>query len=171
MSDEEEKNALRRQVFERMNFKETDELLAIWRKGDHEEWTDTALDVVKEILLSRLGEIPAEEENIEQQIENQSNVASRGEKKLAFISFLANLLSWIVLVLYTIIFVVRVILGIQDIAAGVPFNLQQIYGWLGILSSLVFSFIYFVVLQAISKFINLLLEKKEQTNHPVDFQQ
>ena len=62
MSNKPEENTFRKSIYERMNLKETDELLAIWRKGNHEEWTEMALDVVKEILLERLGEIPSEEE-------------------------------------------------------------------------------------------------------------
>ena len=49
------------QIRENMLLKETDELLEIWREADHEEWTDLALEVVKKIVVERLGEIPAPE--------------------------------------------------------------------------------------------------------------
>jgi hypothetical protein len=60
MSADAEENALRKQIADRMKLKETDELLEVWRKSDREEWTDIALEVVKEILIDRLGEIPLE---------------------------------------------------------------------------------------------------------------
>jgi len=55
-------NELRAQIYNRMNQKETDELTDIWQTHDAEEWTETAFDVVKEILLSRLGELPPQDE-------------------------------------------------------------------------------------------------------------
>ena len=58
MNNKSEENTFRKGIYERMNLKETDELLAIWRREDHEEWTEAALGVVKEILIDRLGEIP-----------------------------------------------------------------------------------------------------------------
>lgn len=48
----------KKQVYNSLSLKETDELEEIWLKHDKAEWTDTAFDVVKEILLNRLGELP-----------------------------------------------------------------------------------------------------------------
>lgn len=49
------------QIQDSLRIRETDELLEIWRRADHEEWTDLTFEVVKEILQERLGEIPAQE--------------------------------------------------------------------------------------------------------------
>ena len=49
-------------IHESMRLKETNELLEIWWRQDHEEWTDLAFDVLKGILLERLGEIPSQED-------------------------------------------------------------------------------------------------------------
>jgi tetratricopeptide (TPR) repeat protein len=51
---------MKAQIQESLRLKETEDLLEIWRQADHEEWTDLAFDVVKEILLERLGTIPAQ---------------------------------------------------------------------------------------------------------------
>ena len=51
-------NDLRQQIYQRMNVKSTEELLEIWKKNNHAEWTDLAFDVVREILVSRIGELP-----------------------------------------------------------------------------------------------------------------
>lgn len=55
--------------------KETDELVTIWQRRDREKWTDEALDVVREILLDRLGELPPNAPHageVEISIENSS---------------------------------------------------------------------------------------------------
>ena len=51
---------MRTQIRDSMRLKGTDELLEIWRTADHDEWTDLAFEVVKEILVERLGAIPSE---------------------------------------------------------------------------------------------------------------
>ena len=51
---------MKAQIQDNLRIRETDELLEIWRRGDHQEWTDLAFEVVREILLERLGEIPAD---------------------------------------------------------------------------------------------------------------
>ena len=51
----------RKQIYSELNLKETDELLEIWHTNDHEEWSDAAFDVVLEILIERLGEVPIQE--------------------------------------------------------------------------------------------------------------
>lgn len=45
-------------VYDNLNLKETDELLDIWRKNNKEEWSETALEVVRDILIERLGKLP-----------------------------------------------------------------------------------------------------------------
>ncbi len=45
-------------IYSNLNRKETNELLNIWTEQNKNEWTEIALEVVKQILLERLGEIP-----------------------------------------------------------------------------------------------------------------
>lgn len=52
------KDALKKQIRFNMELKETEELLEIWHRHDISEWTPEAFEIVKEILLLRLGEIP-----------------------------------------------------------------------------------------------------------------
>jgi len=54
-------NELRQQIHNELNLRETEDLLEIWRTNDHEEWSDTAFEVIKEILSERLGEVPSQE--------------------------------------------------------------------------------------------------------------
>ena len=51
-------DTLKKQIRANMELKETEELLEIWNGHDVSEWTPEALEIVKEILLLRLGEIP-----------------------------------------------------------------------------------------------------------------
>jgi hypothetical protein len=66
---------LRAQIYNRMNQKETDELIAIWQTHDSEEWTETAFDVVKDILLNRLGELPPQDEVLEETGQDEEELA------------------------------------------------------------------------------------------------
>jgi len=57
-------NRLKEQIHNNMILKETDELLEIWQENDRVEWSNTAFEVIKEILNERLGEIPQQDEPI-----------------------------------------------------------------------------------------------------------
>jgi hypothetical protein len=51
-------NNLRKQIYSNMNLRETDDLVEIWQRNDRKEWSDLAFDVIREILVNRLGELP-----------------------------------------------------------------------------------------------------------------
>ena len=55
-------SSLRDQMYNRWNSRETEDLLEIWHENDREEWSDTAFEVIKQILTERLGEIPPQKE-------------------------------------------------------------------------------------------------------------
>jgi len=55
----------------RLNLKETDELIEIWKKNDRVEWSETAFDVAKEILEQRLGDLPPQNEPIFKHVEEE----------------------------------------------------------------------------------------------------
>ena len=65
---------LRQQTYETMDEMDTDELIEIWKEADHEEWTDLAFEVVQQILLERIGKVPARE--LEEQELEQAGTAS-----------------------------------------------------------------------------------------------
>lgn len=48
-----------RAIWER---KDTEELLAVWKKNDRTEWTDDVFEVIREILTARVGDLPAQQE-------------------------------------------------------------------------------------------------------------
>ena len=53
---------LRDQIYNQLYLRDTEDLLEIWHTNDHEEWSDTAFEVIEDILIKRLGEIPSQEE-------------------------------------------------------------------------------------------------------------
>jgi hypothetical protein len=57
-------NNLREEIYSNLNLKDTDELLEIWKTNDRVEWSDTAFDVLQEILAKRIGQLPPQDEPI-----------------------------------------------------------------------------------------------------------
>lgn len=57
-------NSLRKQIYSNFKLKETDELVEIWQKNDHVEWSEDTFSVIQEILQERLSELPPQDEPI-----------------------------------------------------------------------------------------------------------
>ncbi len=53
-------NNLRKQIYNSMNLRETDDLVEIWQENDRKEWSDLAFSVIREILINRLEELPTQ---------------------------------------------------------------------------------------------------------------
>ncbi len=52
------RSSLSKSIYQNMKLKETDELLEIWSDNDRLEWSDETFEVIRVILLERLGEVP-----------------------------------------------------------------------------------------------------------------
>lgn len=61
---------LYRQIYSNFNLKETDELINIWKTNDRVEWSDTAFEVVEDILKERNIEVPAQNEPVYEHTED-----------------------------------------------------------------------------------------------------
>lgn len=57
-------SSLYNQIYQNLKLKETDELLGIWQKNNHYEWTDEAFEAIHEILQERQVEIPPQDDPI-----------------------------------------------------------------------------------------------------------
>lgn len=55
---------LHKEIYSNLNLKDTDALVEIWQKNDRLEWSQTAFDVLRKILLERLGSLPPQDEPI-----------------------------------------------------------------------------------------------------------
>ncbi len=51
----------RNEVFSMLILKDTEELVEIWQKNDRSAWSEVAFDVIREILLNRLGSLPPQD--------------------------------------------------------------------------------------------------------------
>lgn len=76
---------LHEQIYRNMAIKDTEELLEIWRKNDRVEWSDTAFNVIKEILTERHGEIPHQDDPIIEHPEVEVEEYEFTEEELAII--------------------------------------------------------------------------------------
>jgi hypothetical protein len=64
-------NDLRKQIRENFDLKETDEIVEIWTTNDRVEWSETAFDIMKEILEQRLGKIPLQNEPVLEHVDRE----------------------------------------------------------------------------------------------------
>jgi hypothetical protein len=64
-------NSLRKQIYNNLNLKETDELVEIWQKNDRVEWSEETFSIIQEILQERLGKLPTQDEPILEYTDNQ----------------------------------------------------------------------------------------------------
>ncbi|MEW5940342.1 MAG: hypothetical protein AB1750_11805, partial [Chloroflexota bacterium] len=61
-------NDVYEQIFNTLNLRETDDLLDIWQTNDRVEWSDTAFEVIKQIITRRGIELPEQNEPVEEQM-------------------------------------------------------------------------------------------------------
>jgi len=66
-------SGLREQIYDRMNLKETEELLEIWQSNDHAEWSDEAFEVVQGILKARGVGLPQQNEPVYEHEEQEED--------------------------------------------------------------------------------------------------
>ncbi len=50
---------LRTQIYNNLIIRDTEDLLEIWQSEDETAWSEETLEIVQEILIERLGEVPA----------------------------------------------------------------------------------------------------------------
>jgi hypothetical protein len=65
-------NDFRKQVYDTLNLKETDELAEIWQVNDRVEWSDITFEVIQEILQQRLGELPTQNKPIHEHVKQDT---------------------------------------------------------------------------------------------------
>ena len=118
--------------------------------------------------LKKLGKVPIQNaEDID--IEKLSNDLYHNETKLLNISFWSNILSWVLLIIYILNFLARLISAIGAMGQGAISNLEQspfflldgVFTWTNILAIPATGFLYFLILQAISQGILMLMDIEE----------
>ncbi|MFZ5905206.1 MAG: hypothetical protein ACOYZ8_16815 [Chloroflexota bacterium] len=81
-------NNHREEIHNNLSLKDTYELLEIWKTNDRVEWSNTAFEVLQEILAKRIGELPPQDEpilsydNVSGEISNEELGLEEWEAKL-----------------------------------------------------------------------------------------
>jgi hypothetical protein len=71
----------RKQLYRNFNQKPTEELIEIWQTNDRLEWSEMSLNVIREILIERLGELPAQNEAITEVAKSDNEGSGLKEQK------------------------------------------------------------------------------------------
>jgi len=66
-------NELRKQIYNELNLRETDDLLAIWQTNDRVEWSDDVFQVIEEILKNRGEGIPEQDKPVYEHTEEDDS--------------------------------------------------------------------------------------------------
>ena len=164
MTENSEDSSSRIQIHNKMRLKETHELVHIWKSSNREVQSDTVLDVVKDILLERLVEPPSQE--LEAEKETSEDAPYHNDAKLLNISSWANTVSWIALAGFVLSFLGKLVEAAQmDNVYGPTFFISLpvlVFNyWINALLLPVTGITLFLVLQAVSQGILMLMDIEE----------
>jgi hypothetical protein len=166
-----ENDSLRALILVEMREKDTQELFRIWRKNDHEAWTDIALELTRQVLTERLGGPPEQfEDEFMEDAPDEENPGARDhlytpeEQKILKIADACDLASYLIaavtvlFAIYNLVFsFVRFIDLYGSIFAQATTLISAIITFLSTILSAGF---FFLVLQGINQVIYLLLDIK-----------
>ncbi len=166
MENKREDSSLKAGILERMREKETEELIAIWQEDDREAWSDEAFEAVEQVLIKRLRKLP-EREIPSQDEEDEPAMIPKypTERKLIWIADLSNRLSWVILGFGGIYAIIKIY---QNLFIQAPYaSSATISFWyllnavLSPLDGVIFTGFMFLVMQAITETIYLLMDIRE----------
>jgi hypothetical protein len=182
MTEQSDMDSLRAQIYERMSEKETEELVAIWQENDRDAWTDDAFDAVKAILLERLGELPEQELDDLSENPPEKLLAYPTDKKLFWIADLSTRLSYAILFVAIVFSFLRLInyfffsqnFSWSDWAnTGIfsAFTILVITFLASIVDTVLYGGFTFLVLQAITEGIYLLMDIRDSLHPEADMEE
>lgn len=151
------------QLYEQMDRKETETLLAMWHENDREAWTNEAFAAMQAVLSKRLGTIP-EPDDPEDDLESEAEDASPATKKLLLLATWANRLAWLILSLSVLLVVLRIIEYAGQGAGMFPgesLTLTRLEFWISYAYSLAIGAMYFVLLKVVSEGARFLARRDE----------
>jgi hypothetical protein len=170
------RETIRRQMLE----KDTDELLQIWKENDRTEWTDTAFEVIREILLERTGSLPPQQEP---EVASAKSPANDDEGDTYYnsgrfmnIALWAKTLSW----LFLGSSILLVLLALYSFFGYTMSQLQSAINPSTIIvyslvipnfATLLFGALLFVLLQALGEGIYILMDIEDNTRRIADSQE
>jgi hypothetical protein len=152
---------LQRKIRASLETRDTEDLLQIWHLNDRSQWTDLALEVVHDILLDRLGEVPLQDRaaairaNAPPPVPPSEKLLHDSDR-VARVSSWASSLSWVFLVLFTITALSELIINVAG--AGPFISMLDITLVLQPVITLAFAAVVFTILQGVSQALLLLLD-------------
>ncbi len=167
MNKPSENKSFQEKLIDRMQEKETEELIAIWQENNRDAWTEEAFKAIELVIIERLGKLP-ERKKPESEDEDQNKLPGLEyptDRKLFWIADLSNSLSWIILAV-GIIYALAKLLQYFFVQASpiYPASAGVWNGFMAILSqvdSIVYAGFTFLVLQATTEVIYLLMDIRE----------
>jgi hypothetical protein len=79
MSNEQTKTRIT-QLYLSLQERDANDLLSIWEKNDREEWTDDAFEAIRQILLERMGSLPAQREKMSDEPRHVTEAITRPQR-------------------------------------------------------------------------------------------
>ena len=155
---------LRQLIRQKMREKDTEELLAIWKGNDREEWTEEAFEAVREILVERVGNLPEQDEEADSpdgvERDDQADTYYNFDRLTAIAGW-ARSLSWVFLILAAVAVISGVLIVFQSLNGP---SFEELFFALlrGLQSVLVYGFL-FVVAQAVAEGIYVLMDIEDNT--------
>jgi len=151
------------QIYQRMNERETEDLIEIWQKHNREEWTEDAFEAVKAILIERLGKLPEQnpEDNEDKVKRDQENAWEYpSDKKLIK---LADASEWLSTAIVGVTIIYLVLVLINNFSRE-GFRIGSMEGLLyvaNVLINVFYAGFAFLILQAITEIIYFLIDLRE----------
>ena len=169
MTDQPQDESLRNLLFERMQAKETEELIAIWQEHDESTWTVEAFQAVEKILVQRLGHLPDPEAAADEEDDDEEEtvVEYPTDKRLIWIAELSGRLSWVILAVAVVYAVLDLIYYFfvqvtpSEWANLGTFALLSLVRILSQLGGVLDAGFAFLVMQAVAEIIYLLMDIRD----------
>jgi len=154
-------NSMREMIYSNLQLKDTEELIEIWTQNDHEVWTDEAFDIIRELLLKRIGHLP--EQNRPEQSEEQVDLYHNPETLLKIASG-AKEFSWIIVIVSSLFLCGNLY---QFVNPNIAYFSQSALPYLPYLTIAILmplgGIFCFIVLQAIAELIYLFMDIEDNT--------
>jgi hypothetical protein len=167
MTEQSENDAYQSHIYAHLQEKDTEELLAIWEENDRAEWTDEAFDAIRAILLERLGQLPeqgAPRDEYDDLLDEEDELRAEypTERKLIRIAEMAGKLAWIYLgvtIFYSLYRLIDRFFLQPPSGFGVSIGFYDVLQFcLGEADRLLIAGVFFVLLQAVTEGIYLLMD-------------
>ena len=162
--EKQEKGSYQGQLVERMREKDTPELLEIWEKNNRETWSDEAFGAIEFVLRERLDEIPDQGEPYETPEVGEDEIYfDAQEKRLIRIALWARYLSYIAMGFGVFVCGITLVeqFGGRNPWQEYTFIRHTVLPVTNAIDALLLGAFMFVVLQAITEGIYILLDFKD----------